>query len=138
MLPRLRRHLQIPYSQLLHLLLGLLGRYLPVIKVDFVTQQQDEALARFVIVEEVHPHLSFCKTGLGGHIEDHQRAMCVLQVTRDQRTEALLPSSIPKLKTIIFASMREVFGEEIDSDSGLGEGGVHWQISQNDHGCISR
>jgi hypothetical protein len=36
--------------------------------------------------------------------------MCVLQVTRDQRTEALLPSSIPKLKTIIFASMREVFG----------------------------
>ena len=47
--------------------------------------------------------------------------MRVPEVARNQRPEPLLAGGVPELEAVVLAFVDDIFGEEIDADSGLGK-----------------
>ena len=46
--------------------------------------------------------------------------MGIFEVAGDEGAESFLPSCVPELKAVVFAAVGDIFGEEIDSNGGLG------------------
>jgi hypothetical protein len=121
--------LDVGNAQLVGPLPALRVRDLPVVEVDLVAYEEDEALAAFVLVEEIGPHLDVGQAVSGGDVEDNECAVGVLEVAGDEGAEAFLPGSVPKLQAVALGLVTDVLGEEVDADGGLGGGACTFAVS---------
>lgn len=91
----------------------------PVGYVDFVADQYGELPLSYVLLVHGHPALDVGEGAAGGHVVDDDGAVCVLQVSWDEASVALLACGVPELQLIGFVAVLNVFVDEVDPDGRL-------------------
>ena len=115
------RYFDIRISILLGILFDLFFSDLPLTNVGLVSDQEDHRILSSRLPHEIQPFINSLQGWTQTHINHYQTSIGISYIARDERSEALLTSSIPELQSQGFALNLHSFGDEIDSYGGLSE-----------------
>lgn len=65
--------------------------------------------------DEIEPFIDPIERGFEADIDDYEAGICVADVTGYERSEALLPRSVPELQSESFPLNLHGFGDEVDA-----------------------
>ena len=115
----LSRHLKVFWVVFWGLKLSLLSVDLSLGQINFVSDHNFYCIWHLMFFKHVIPDLEIVEGWSFAYIIDHNCAIGIFHVVRDETSKSFLTSCVPQLNSVLMTIASDIFNMKIDADSGL-------------------